>query len=664
MNNVKKGTQKKKRVKQAKQKKNKNKAIYAVGTVDYVNPSYAYILVDGYEKDILVKSQDLLLALHQDKVKVAITSLGKKGNGEQAYPSGRVVKILERPIQKFVGTLFEKESKYYVVPINKRMHYTIIIDPENLAGAEHNTRVVVELITGPTASQNPVGKIIKVLGITGDHEAEIHTIMAEFNLPNAFSEALIKETLAIPSEIPQTEIRYRKDYRNVFTITIDPEDAKDFDDALSIQYLDSGNLEVGVHIADVSYYVQPGSIIDEEAFERGTSVYLVDRNIPMLPERLSNNLCSLNPLEDRLALAAIFEFDETGCVCQEWFGETIIHSNQRLTYEIVQEAITKSNHSLHTHLNTLHNLAKELRIKRFKQGAINFDTPSIKFKIAEDGTILDCSSKVSQDSHKLVEEFMLLANQRVAASVKKLKQGNKLPTFVYRVHDEPDVEKVNEFFDFAKQFGYAINTDVKKIAKSINHLSECLEHKPEAHIIQTLAIRAMAKALYTTEEKPHFGLAFKDYTHFTSPIRRYPDLLVHRLLKTYLKGHHPSASRADYEKKCQHASEREKIAADAERASIKYMQVQFLQNLSSKNLKGIITYMTTWGIYVDLLDIFCDGMIRLADLRDDYYVLDNTGFKLVGKRTKKTYQLGDMVQVSIKRCDIAKRTVDLVFAEE
>lgn len=650
---------KSKQSQKAKPKKEKNKIIHVVGTVDYVNPSYAYIIVDGYEKDVFVPSRDLLFALHKDKVKVAITSLGK---GAQAYPIGHVVKILERPIQQFVGTLSQKQSTYYVLPNNKRMHYRILIEAENLAGAVHNNRVVVQLLTGPTASKNPVGKIIQVLGPTGEHEAEIHTIMAEFNLPNGFNEAVVTATDAIPTEIPAAEMQHRKDYRDVFTVTIDPEDAKDFDDALSLQYLDNGNVEVGVHIADVSYYVQTGSDIDAEALARGTSVYLVDRTIPMLPERLSNELCSLKPLEDRLAFSAVFEFDAAGCIRQEWFGETIIHSNQRLTYEEAQQAITQPSHTLHPHLRTLHNLAQDLRHKRFQQGAINFDTPSIKFKIADDGKILDCFTKVSQDSHRLIEEFMLLANHRVATFVKQLKQGNKPPTFVYRVHDKPDSNKVDEFFGFAKQFGYTIDTDVKKIASSINHLSESLADKPESHIIQALAIRAMAKACYTTEEKSHFGLAFKNYTHFTSPIRRYPDLLVHRLLKGCLKGHKPTASRADYEQQCQHTSEREKIAADAERASIKYMQVKYVQQLSSPSLQGVISYMTTWGIYVDLLDILCDGMIRLADLRDDYYVLDQTGFKLVGKRTKKTYKLGDIVQVTIKGCDISKRTVDLLFA--
>ncbi len=658
MRNIKKGSKNKLVANKAKKKKHKHKIIHVVGTVDYVNPAYAYIIVEGYEKDILVKSQDLLFALHKDKVKVAITSPGKSTND---YPIGHVVKILERPIQQFVGTFYTKQSKHYVLPNNKRMHSRILIAPEDAAGAVNNNRVVVQLLSGPTALQPLAGKVIRVLGTTGEHEAEIHTIIAEFNLPTAFNDPVMTATHAIPSEIPAAEVQRRKDYRTVFTVTIDPEDAKDFDDALSLQQLAHGHMEVGVHIADVSHYVQPGSEIDAEALERGTSVYLVDRTIPMLPERLSNDLCSLKPMQDRLAFSAIFEFDAAGNIQQEWFGETIIHSNQRLTYEEAQQAITDTNNPLHTPLHTLHTLAQSLRTKRFQHGSINFDTPSVKFKIDVHGNIVDCFTKVSQDSHKLIEEFMLLANQRVATFVKQLKHGNKPPTFVYRIHDNPDSDKVNEFFDFAKQFGYAIDTDVKKIASSINHLTESLANKPEAHIIQTLAIRAMAKACYTTEAKPHFGLAFKHYTHFTSPIRRYPDLLVHRLLKGYLQGHKPAAPRTDYEKQCQYASEREKIAADAERASIKYMQVKLMQTLGTQNLQGIISYITTWGIYVDLLDFFCDGMIRLADLKDDYYVLDKTGFKLVGRRTKKTYKLGDIVQVTIKGCDISKRTVDLLF---
>lgn len=645
--------------KKNKKKSQENPSTYIVGKVDYVNPSYAYIVVGDGQQDILVKQKDLLFALDQDIVKVAIIQPGK---GDTKHPVGRVVEILERPVQQFVGTLQQQGHVYFVLPSNRRMHYDIFVKPENLQGARHQDRVVVKLLTGPTASKNPEGKVMQVFGPMGDHEAEMHTIMAEFNLPTDFPAPIMQATEAISARIPATEIARRKDYREIFTITIDPDDAKDFDDALSIQYLDNGHIEVGVHIADVSYYVQEGSAIDKEAFERGTSVYLVDRTIPMLPERLSNDLCSLKPLEDKLAFSAVFELDQHAKLQHEWFGETIIHSKRRLTYEEAQQAITQPTHNLHKDLTTLNSLAKKIRHERFQQCAINFDTPSVKFQLDQHGKPLSILPKISQDSHRLIEEFMLLANRRVALHVRRMKQGKQFPTFVYRTHDQPNLDKLGDFALFVKQFGYSINTDPKEIASSINQLSESVADKPESRIIQTLAIRLMAKALYTTEAKPHFGLAFEHYTHFTSPIRRYPDLLVHRLLKKYLQSQF-QFDEVNYEKKCQHASDRERIAAEAERASIKYKQVELMETLQGQVLQGVISAITEWGMYIELLDILCEGMIRLSDLRDDYYVLDKKGFKLVGERTKKTYQLGDLVQVTIKGCDIAKRTVDLVLAE-
>lgn len=634
---------------------NIDKLPYVIGKVDYVNPGYAYVVVGDGQQDVLVRQKDLLYALDGDLVKVVIT---KQENGTKGHPVGRVVEILEQNKNKWVGTVQQQGSVTFVIPISRRMHYDIFVRLENLKGAKHNDRVVVELIKRPNAAKNPEGKIIEVFGPMGENDVEIHTIMAEFNLPTQFPKKIIAETNVIPTDIPVDEMARRKDFREVFTITIDPEDAKDFDDALSLKVLPNGHIEVGVHIADVSYYVQENSLVDEEAFERGTSVYLVDRTIPMLPERLSNELCSLKPHEDRPAFSAVFELDKQGNLHHEWFGETVIHSDQRLSYEEAQQAITQPTDRLHTQLTILNSLAKKIRSDRFKRGAINFDTPSVKFQLDKQGRPLSILPKISRDSHKLIEEFMLLANKRVALHVRRMKQGKQFPTFVYRTHDQPNLEKLGDFALFVKQFGYSIKTEPQAIAHSINVLSEDLAGKPEAHIIQTLAIRLMAKALYTTEAKPHFGLAFEHYTHFTSPIRRYPDLLVHRLLKKYLKGEF-HFEEAMYEKKCQHASERERVAADAERASIKYKQVELMQTLQGKRLKGVISSLMEWGIYVELLDILCEGMIRLSDLTDDYYVLDKKGFKLVGERTKKTYQLGDLVEVEIKACDIAKRTVDL-----
>ncbi|MEL6412866.1 MAG: VacB/RNase II family 3'-5' exoribonuclease, partial [Bacteroidota bacterium] len=422
--------------------------------------------------------------------------------------------------------------------------------------------------------------------------------------------------------------------------------------------LPNGHYEVGVHIADVSHYVSEGSLLDHEALERGTSVYLVDRTIPMLPEKLSNELCSLRPHEDKLAFSAVFELDAQGKVHQQWFGETIIHSNKRFTYEEAQHNIDQQQGDYYQELTTLNQLAQQLRQARFQKGAISIETTEVKFQLDEHGKPLSVVPKVRQDTHKLVEEFMLLANQQVATRIAHMQPGRKRPLFVYRTHDNPDPEKLADFLLFAKQLGYKAPTSSKYPARSLNTVATAVEGTAAAHILQTLAIRTMAKALYTTEAKPHFGLAFQHYTHFTSPIRRYPDIMVHRLLKQYLQGATPTAAHT-YEKKCQHASERERIAASAERASIRYKQVELMQTLKGKVLEGIISSITEWGIYVELLANQCEGMVRLADLQDDYYEVDSRGFQVVGKRSNKTYRLGNHIQVRIKACDLTQRTVDL-----
>eukprot|EP01132_Coremiostelium_polycephalum_P000169 gene169-224_t len=630
-----------------------------IGKVDYVNSGYAYIVVGDGKPDIWVQQSDLNGALDGDMVKVVILPQGKQ---VKKHPIGKVVAIVEKGKRQWVGIMQRQKSSAFVIITDRRMHYDLFIQPENLKNAQHNDRVVVTLTKLPTASKNPEGKITKVLGPMGQHDVEIHAIMEEFNLPEHFPQKILAVVNELSMEVGVNQMANRKDFREVFTMTIDPDDAKDFDDALSLRNLPNGHVEIGVHIADVSHYVQPDSLIDQEAYERGTSVYLVDRVIPMLPERLSNEICSLKPHEDRLAFSIVFELDMQGVIHQEWVGETVIHSNQRMTYEEAQEAIRNSEHALHTSLTTLNTIAKKLRANRLKQGAINFDTPSIKFKLDKEGRPLSILPKVSQDSHRLVEEFMLLANRRVAWRVQQMKQGQQVPTFIYRIHDQPHVDRLENFSLFVKQFGYAIKTNPQEIAQSINTLSEDLANHPASHIIQTLAIRMMAKALYTTEAKPHFGLAFEHYTHFTSPIRRYPDLMVHRLLKQYLQGN-LSFEATSYEKKCQHTSDRERVAAEAERASIKYKQVELMQALQGKTLKGIISSLTEWGMYVELLEILCEGMIRLSDLKDDYYVLEKNKFKLIGERTQKTYCLGDEIMVTIKACDLVNRTVDLFPVE-
>ncbi len=631
---------------------------YAIGKVDYVNPSYAYIIPEDGQEDIWVRQEDLLFALDKDVVKVMLT----QQRGPKKHPVGRVVEILERGQTTWVGRVEQNGPITFVLPDSRRMHYDIFVRPENLQGAKHNDKVIVELIAGPTAYKKPEGKIINVLGQTGKHEVEMHAIMAEFNLPVEFPDQVLKEADSIPSSIPASELAKRKDFRDILTFTIDPEDAKDFDDALSIRYLPHGHYEIGIHIADVSYYVQEDGIIDQEAFKRATSVYLVDRTIPMLPERLSNDLCSLKPQEDRPAFSAVFELDLQGNIHQEWFGETTIHSNKRFSYEEAQEAIKHPEKEFHAELAKLNKIAKHLRAERFKQGAINFESTEVRFQLDEHGKPLSVLPKISQDSHRLIEEFMLLANRRVALHVQRMKQGKHFPTFVYRTHDKPDLEKLGDFGLFVKQFGYSIKTGTTDIAQSINALTMSIAGKPEANIIQTLAIRMMAKALYTTEAKPHFGLAFEQYTHFTSPIRRYPDLMVHRMLKQYLQGQFGFDPQV-YEKKCQHASERERVAAEAERASIKYKQVELMQALQGEVMEGVICTIMDWGIYIELVESLCEGMVRLADMTDDYYQLDEKRFKLIGQHTKKTYQLGDLVKVKVKACDVSRRTIDLLLVE-
>lgn len=462
--------------------------------------------------------------------------------------------------------------------------------------------------------------------------------MAEFDLPFRFHEKVINESKKIEEEITKEEVNKRWDFRQVTTFTIDPEDAKDFDDAISFRKLESGNYEIGVHIADVTHYVKPGSILDQEAYDRATSVYLVDRTIPMLPERLSNELCSLRPHEDKLTFAAVFEIDDKVKIKKEWFGRTIIHSDVRFSYEEAQVILEKGRGELADELRILNDLAKKLRSERFKKGAVNFETTEVKFKLDEKGKPLAVIPKVRKDAHKLIEEFMLLANRQVATFVYNIKKGKEKNTFVYRIHDYPDPEKVKNFSVFARQFGHKMNVDETSISSSLNKLMSEIEGKPEQNILEQLAIRTMAKAKYSTDVKGHFGLAFEHYSHFTSPIRRYPDMMAHRMLQHYLdEGKH--INKNEYEEKCVHSSEREKRAADAERASIKYKQVEFMASAEKKPYEGLISGVTEWGIYVEIIETKCEGMVRLADMTDDFYEFDEKNYRITGRKNRKVYTL-------------------------
>ncbi len=625
------------------------------GVVDHVNPRFAYVNT-GAEQDIYVRTRDLETALHGDTVRVSVIS---HRPGEK--PEGKVTEIVKRNRTRFVGRLEVAPNRFaFVVPDFKKIYQDFFIYQENVAEARNNDKVLFEVTRWGDGDKSPEAKVIEVLGKTGENEAEIHSIMAEFDLPFRFPENVLQESERIDDKISTEEIKKRWDFREVLTFTIDPEDAKDFDDAISFRKLDSGLFEVGVHIADVTHYVIPGTILDEDAFDRATSVYLVDRTVPMLPERLSNGLCSLRPDETKLTFAAVFEVDNKGHVNKEWFGRTVIHSDHRFSYEQAQMVIESGKGKFFQELKILNELAITLRKERFVRGAVNFETTEVKFKLDERGKPLAVVPKIRKDAHKLIEEFMLLANKSVATFIYKLKKGAEKNTFVYRTHDFPNPEKVSDFAQFAKQFGHTLHTEENAVSRSLNKLMDEIEGKPEQNVLQSLAVRAMAKAKYTTDAKGHFGLAFDHYTHFTSPIRRYPDMMVHRLLQHYLDSG-KAISKTEYETKCVHSSEREKRAADAERASIKYKQVEFMSLAADKLYAGIITGVTDFGIFVEIIETKCEGMVRLADMKDDFYEFEEKNYRVIGRRRKKIYRLGDEVEVRVKKTDIDRRTIDLAF---
>ncbi len=630
------------------------------GEVDFVNPRFAFIIPEAkykLEEDVMVKEADMKQALDGDKVRMMVyPTKGKTGRLE-----GKVLEVLEKSRDEFVGRVEISPRFAFVVPDFKKMHKDIFVHRGDLGGAEHNQKVVVKLTEWREDDKNPSGKVIRVLGTAGEHEVEIHSIMAEFGLPFEYPEAVETEAEAISEEITKEEIGKRRDFRDVPTFTIDPADAKDFDDAISYRQLENGNYEIGVHIADVTHYVRPSTGLEREAFERATSVYLVDRTIPMLPERLSNGLCSLRPNEDKLTFSCVFEVDENGDVLNHWIGRTVIHSDRRFAYEDAQENMDQQAGDYFKELIHLNGLAKKIRKRRFDQGAVNFETVEVKFKLDDDGTPLGLMIKERKDIHKLIEEFMLLANRTVAEFIFNKNKGKD--TFVYRTHDHPDLERLETFANFAKKFGHEINIEEEqRVSKALNKLMDDIQGKPEQNVLEQLAIRSMAKAIYTTEPKGHFGLAFKHYTHFTSPIRRYPDMMVHRLLQQYLDGR-KSPDSEEWEDKCIHSSEREKRAANAERASIKYKQVEFMSLAEEKDFEGIVAGVTEWGVFVEITETKCEGMVRVQDMDDDYYEFDEKNMRLIGTKNKKMITLGDKVMVRVTKTDIDRRTIDLEFAD-
>lgn len=628
------------------------------GIVDHVNARFAYVKIGNDHDDVYVKARDMKSAVDGDTVKVTIFPTRTGEN-----PEGKITEVVRRNRTRFVGKIEVSKNYAFVVPDFRKVHQDFFVYPENINNAKTGDKVIIEVTAWAEADKKPEAKVVEVLGKAGENETEIHSIMAEFDLPFRFPQNIEQEASKIDEGITKQEIKKRWDFREITTFTIDPEDAKDFDDALSFRRLDNGNYEIGVHIADVTHYIKPNSELEKEAFHRATSVYLVDRTIPMLPEKLSNELCSLRPNEDKLTFAAVFEIDDKARIKNEWFGRTIIHSNKRFTYEEAQQVLEARTGIYAEELTILNDLAKKLRKERFNKGAVNFETTEVKFKLDPQGKPLAVIPKVRKDAHKLIEEFMLLANKQVATFVYNYKKGKDKNTFVYRIHDFPDPEKVKDFSVFARKFGHKMNVDEQSVSQSLNKLMEEIEGKPEQNILEQLAIRTMAKAKYSTDTKGHFGLAFDHYSHFTSPIRRYPDMMVHRLLQHYLDEGKP-ASKNEYEEKCIHSSEREKRAADAERASIKYKQVEFMTYAENKAYEGLISGVTEWGIFVEIVETKCEGMVRLADLSDDYYEFDEKNYRIIGKRKKKIYTLGDRLKVRVKKTDIDKRLIDLVIADK
>ena len=676
-----------------------------VGKVDHVNKNFAFVVLDGQD-DVWVDGGDLNGAIDGDTVQVTVFSDSKRKKRKE----GRVEKVIARGRTEYVGTI-EIFPRYAIVEIdNRRIYGDVYVSKNKSTEAESGDKVLVKITNYATQTLRMEGEISDVLGKSGDNNTEMHAILAEFGLPYKFSDELEAEAAAISEIITEEEISRRRDMRSVLTFTIDPADAKDFDDALSIQFLENGNIEIGVHIADVSHYIKMDSELEKEAYSRATSVYLVDRTVPMLPEKLSNNLCSLRPNEDKLTFSAIFEMTPEAKIKKEWFGRTIIHSDKRFSYEDAQEVldnqaplppeggvidsikspspdslnhpITKSlndspndsmtqslndslNHQITKSLNVLNSLAYKLREERFEKGSINFETVEVKFKLDENGKPLGVYQKARKDTHKLIEEFMLLANKRVAEFVHSKSKDKTHPnTMIYRVHEEPNLERLRVFAAFATKLGYAMKVeDESQAAKSLNGLMASIEGKPEQNVLEQLAVRTMAKARYTTEDLGHFGLAFRRYSHFTSPIRRYPDVMAHRLLQHYIDGK-PSPDIAWYEAACKRSSEREKMASDAERASIKYKQVEFMSLMDTNKVwDGLITGVTDFGIFVEIIETSCEGLIRMTDLNDDHYELDKENYRLVGQRSHKVYSFGDALKVTVKETNIARRSMDLSLAD-
>ena len=638
-----------------KKKKKIHESQLLTGTVDHVNKRFCFVVVNELNEDIRVLSRNMNGAIHEDLVKLKLLNKHSK-----RYIEGEIINVLERKNDKFIGTIEDSMDFAFFIPKNKKIYTDFFIKKKRSEKYSNKKKYLAKVYEWKT-KRKPEAKIIKCLGNIGENETEISSIIHDFNLPVKFPESVINETKYLNEIISEKEIKKRKDLRNVLTFTIDPNDAKDFDDALSIEFKKDG-FSIGIHIADVSHFFNKRNKINEEAEKRGTSVYLVDRTIPMLPEVLSNNLCSLKPNEDRLTFSVILQIDNNLNITDKWIGKTVIHSDKRFTYENAQSSIDKKDNNYSKYLIQLNKIAKKIRRERFENGAFNFGSEEIKFELDDNKKPIKILKKERKDTHKMVEEYMLMANKIVAEKINEIeKKNHKNYTFVYRIHEDPDKEKLIELKNFIKQFGYSINTESQGLSTALNNLMKKIKNKPEESSIEKFAIRSMSKAKYSTKKEKHFGLAFRNYTHFTSPIRRFPDIMVHRLINDYLNESKPK-DRLYYDILCKHCSKMEINATKAERESVKFKQTEYMSGFKGDIFEASITGVTEWGIYAEIIKTKCEGLIKISSLSDDEYSFDYSKVQIIGKNYNKSYKLGMIISVKVIDTNIEKRTIDLETA--